>query len=122
MNRRGFLGSILALGAAPAIVRADALMRVVPVEATFIRPKDFVMTADEYLDKYVARNVLVNVNDLYLFGLDSVKPGFPVILAERLDPGADCVIARITMRSGELMTTATIHRKVAAVLAFEAAR
>lgn len=30
MNRRGFLGSILALGAAPAIVRADALMRVVP--------------------------------------------------------------------------------------------
>lgn len=31
MNRRGFLGSILALGAAPAIVRADSLMRIVPV-------------------------------------------------------------------------------------------
>lgn len=30
MNRRGFMGSILALGAAPAIVRADALMRVRP--------------------------------------------------------------------------------------------
>lgn len=30
MNRRGFLGSILALGAAPAIVRADSLMRIVP--------------------------------------------------------------------------------------------
>jgi hypothetical protein len=30
VNRRGFLGSILALGAAPAIVRADSLMRVVP--------------------------------------------------------------------------------------------
>lgn len=34
MNRRGFLGSILALGAAPAIVRADSLMRIVPVETT----------------------------------------------------------------------------------------
>ena len=30
MNRRGFLGSILALGAAPAIVRADSLMRIIP--------------------------------------------------------------------------------------------
>lgn len=30
MNRRSFMGSILALGAAPAIVRADALMRIVP--------------------------------------------------------------------------------------------
>ena len=30
MNRRGFLGSILALGAAPAIVRAENIMRVTP--------------------------------------------------------------------------------------------
>src|SRR5574343_1126621 len=30
MNRRHFLGSILALGVAPAIVRADSLMRIVP--------------------------------------------------------------------------------------------
>ena len=29
MNRRNFMGSILALGAAPAIVRADSLMRVI---------------------------------------------------------------------------------------------
>lgn len=28
MNRRGFLGSILALGAAPAIVKAESLMRI----------------------------------------------------------------------------------------------
>jgi hypothetical protein len=33
MNRRGFLGGILALGAAPAIVRADSLMRVIPLDA-----------------------------------------------------------------------------------------
>ena len=32
MNRRGFLGSILAAAAAPAIVRADSLMRIVPVD------------------------------------------------------------------------------------------
>jgi len=30
MRRRGFLGAILATCAAPAIVRADSLMRVVP--------------------------------------------------------------------------------------------
>ena len=29
MDRRGFMGAILALGAAPAIVRADSLMRIV---------------------------------------------------------------------------------------------
>ena len=32
MDRRSFLSSILALGAAPAIVRADSLMRIVPRE------------------------------------------------------------------------------------------
>lgn len=36
MDRRGFLGSILALGAAPAIVRADSLMRIIPTDATLI--------------------------------------------------------------------------------------
>lgn len=36
MNRRGFLGSILALAAAPAIVRADSLMRIVPISAPII--------------------------------------------------------------------------------------
>lgn len=37
MNRRGFLASCLALAAAPAIVRADSLMRIVPRE-TLILP------------------------------------------------------------------------------------
>lgn len=40
MNRRGFLGSILAACAAPAIVRADALMRVVPVDTVLFFPVD----------------------------------------------------------------------------------
>ena len=35
MDRRGFLSSCLALAAAPAIVRADSLMRVVPREMEF---------------------------------------------------------------------------------------
>lgn len=38
MNRRGFLGSILALSAAPAIVRADSLMRIVPRDALVFHP------------------------------------------------------------------------------------
>ena len=38
MNRRGFLGSILELGAAPAIVRADSLMRIVPRGALVLPP------------------------------------------------------------------------------------
>jgi len=37
VNRRGFLGSILALGAAPAIVRADSLMRIIPRDSGIIR-------------------------------------------------------------------------------------
>lgn len=36
MNRRGFLGAILAAAVAPAIVRADALMRIVPRATTII--------------------------------------------------------------------------------------
>lgn len=36
MNRRGFLSSCLALAAAPAIVRADNLMRIVPRSAPVI--------------------------------------------------------------------------------------
>lgn len=41
-TRRSFLGLILALGAAPAIVRADALMRVVPRETTLFNAADWI--------------------------------------------------------------------------------
>ena len=40
MNRRGFLTSCLALCAAPAIVRADSLMRIVPRETGILRAVD----------------------------------------------------------------------------------
>jgi hypothetical protein len=38
MNRRGFLQSILIAAAAPAIVRADRLMRIIPQETTLFVP------------------------------------------------------------------------------------
>lgn len=38
MDRRGFLGSILAAAVAPAIVRADSLMRMVPTETVVLAP------------------------------------------------------------------------------------
>ena len=41
MNRRGFLGAMLAACAAPAIVRAESLMRIAPVAP----PQGFVLTA-----------------------------------------------------------------------------
>src|SRR5512147_2272809 len=46
MNRRGFLGSILALGAAPAIVRADSLMPIRPRGLWIIEPLDYSHAAD----------------------------------------------------------------------------
>ena len=47
MNRRGFIGSILALGVAPAIVRADSLMRIVPRDLTIIIRMD----ATEFIEQ-----------------------------------------------------------------------
>lgn len=41
MNRRGLIGSVLALCAAPAIVRADSLMRVVARDTTILVPPLF---------------------------------------------------------------------------------
>jgi hypothetical protein len=40
MNRRSFLQSILALGMAPAIVRADSLMRIVPRDMMIAPPQE----------------------------------------------------------------------------------
>lgn len=39
MNRRGFLQFILAAAAAPAIVWADSLMRIIPRETTILQPE-----------------------------------------------------------------------------------
>jgi hypothetical protein len=38
VNRRGFLQSILVLGVAPVVVRADSLMRIVPRDTLIMPP------------------------------------------------------------------------------------
>ena len=52
-TRRGFLGSILALSAAPAIVRADALMRVMPIDR-------LILWGDGIQDDTIALQALIN--------------------------------------------------------------
>lgn len=61
-TRRSFLGSILALGAAPAIVRADALMRVVPVGTTVLNAADVTWSAVDF-DRDTIKCVLVYRDD-----------------------------------------------------------
>lgn len=43
MNRRSFLGTILAAAVAPAIVRADSLMRIVPRETLLFMDADIAL-------------------------------------------------------------------------------
>ncbi len=61
MNRRSFLSSMLALGAAPAIVRADSLMRIVPRETLVYEHvtygRGYSITLDELYDERVAAQV-----------------------------------------------------------------
>lgn len=47
MNRRGFLGSILALAAAPAIVRAESLMKIVVPEQKIVVPDQELLAPQE---------------------------------------------------------------------------
>jgi hypothetical protein len=46
MNRRGFLGAMLAAAAAPAIARASSLMPVVPVAPEVWTPPDTIYTGE----------------------------------------------------------------------------
>jgi hypothetical protein len=76
MNRRGFLGSILAIGAAPAIVRADSLMRIVAMDATLIVPEvgrlgefnfyesDLTLTLDDYSRRFIQPAMLALRQDI----------------------------------------------------------
>lgn len=57
-TRRSFLGSILALGAAPAIVRADALMRIVPTSTLVLDASDVTLSAVDF-DRDTIKVILV---------------------------------------------------------------
>ena len=50
MNRRGFLAGILSLGVAPAIVRADSLMKIVPRNVELLLPYSEDITINQMRD------------------------------------------------------------------------
>jgi hypothetical protein len=60
MNRRGFLGAILATCAAPAIVRADSLMRIVPRRTYVLTLDDVTFTAVGGNGAFVDNIVMMN--------------------------------------------------------------
>lgn len=79
MNRRGFLSSILALGAAPAIVRADSLMRVVPRETLILGPVLFEPVGEvsgiSIYNKYLYRQPDSFYDEPQWTGYDLAAPG-----------------------------------------------
>ncbi len=81
MNRRGFLGAILALGAAPAIVRAESLMRIKPV----------LLPGDDFqyfpgLGVALPRNALITPTILAQEALEILERH--LVFAPRIEPGA----------------------------------
>ena len=61
MNRRGFLGSVLALAAAPAIVRASSLMKVRQI----IVPSVHILYGDGIRDDTVALQAALNGKQVF---------------------------------------------------------
>lgn len=85
MNRRGFIGSILALGAAPAIVRAESLMKI-PVRRIALLGDDALiaawiasdrtMTLADFAGKHtfnMTRPILARGSGLYDFGYATIN-------------------------------------------------
>ena len=72
-TRRGFLGSMLALAAAPAIVRASSLMKIAPgmreLESGIVVPGNQLLTikqiTDEALRVISKANLFVSFNGIY---------------------------------------------------------
>lgn len=50
ITRRGFLGSILASAVAPAIVRADSLMRIIPIDTTILSEDNILYLINKTVD------------------------------------------------------------------------
>ena len=70
MNKRGFIGAILAMASAPAIVRADSLMRIVP--------RDTLILGDQVA--LAARDMLSFMRETISFDImrDQVVIGFDI--------------------------------------------
>lgn len=73
MNRRSFLQSCLALAAAPAIVRADSLMRIVPRDLTLLMPWQQEIASLIGCTRAVFANDLLT--DTMLMRLDTLQGG-----------------------------------------------
>jgi len=69
MNRRGFLQSILAIGAAPAIVRAESLMKLwVPPQGLLAeRPLPRVMRSHDFTNAVFTRSTTAT-----MMGVDGI--------------------------------------------------
>lgn len=61
MKRRSFLGTILAAAVAPAIVRADSLMRIVPRETLFIDADLLLPDIGPFIDAMRPENIIGRV-------------------------------------------------------------
>lgn len=116
MNRRGFLGSILALAAAPAIVRADSLMRIVPMETiVYRRPIPFLLTP-EYLRQFVRRTEAYDVRrDQKIIRLDVMHDG------GRSQSGVDLLVTcpeRVSEETGLQVLAEALNREGAMPVPF----
>lgn len=96
VNRRGFLGSILTLAAAPAIVRADSLMRIVPVETLIdTRPVVDVAALEEQIRRRM-RELKGDLEAQLLSGVDFYESSYGMARApykQRLE-GVELWVAR----------------------------
>ena len=86
MNRRGFLGAILAACAAPAVVKASSIMRIAPDRGLWLPDDvpDFVPYSGLSMDDSSAR-VMAPINSaLYAYADDSLADA----MAKRIVPTA----------------------------------
>lgn len=94
MNRRGFIGAILAAGVAPAIVRTDSLMRIIPHKTLIVGVGCYVeenldsspFDRDSYRDLASALAEMHRQSHIFLFGDPSLpKINYDTILAGELN-------------------------------------
>jgi len=97
MNRRTFMGSILALGAAPAIVRADILMRiVVPTTAEVMKLGGGNITAAEICN--MSLRILgghLTLGDVIYMRNPSAATGRDQFMVTRVGMNGTCDLARL---------------------------
>lgn len=88
MNRRGFLGSILALGAAPAIVRAESIMRITPIvrltdQTMVLCPGDYVSVYGDLTPRMMAA-----------YAAEMLRQAHPLLAMERFSEERPLLVAK----------------------------